>query len=73
MRGSGSYRAIVIVASKKLSLSRVPSNAADYLEAANLLPQNNPALPYQTYRHGDFNYLSNNDFLACVDGKVSCP
>jgi hypothetical protein len=73
MRGSGSYRAIVIVASKKLSLSRVPSNAADYLEAANLLPQNNPALPYLTYRHGDFNYLSNNDFLACVDGKVSCP
>ncbi len=73
MRGSGSYRAVVIVAGKKLSPSRVTSNAADYLEAANLLPQANPAMPYKTYRPIDFNYLSNNDFVACVDGKVSCP
>lgn len=73
MRGSGSFRAVVIVAGKKLSASRIPSNAADYLEAANLLPHSNPAVPYKIYRSSDFNFLSNNDLVACVDAKVSCP
>ena len=70
--GSGTYRAVVVVAGKKLGANRIPSNAADYLETENLLPQGNSAKPYTTYRPTDPAYQSVNDLALCIDGNVNC-
>ena len=70
--GSGSYRATVIVAGKKLTANRTAANAADYLEADNLLPRNDPTQPYKSYRVTDAEYLTINDLVLCVDNKVNC-
>ena len=70
--GSGTYRAVVVVAGKKLGANRIPTNATDYLETENLLPQGNSAKPYTTYRPTDPAYQSVNDLALCIDGNVNC-
>lgn len=70
--GSGTYRAVVVVAGKKLGASRTSSNIADYLEPDNLLPQSDATKPYKTYRPTDPGYQSVNDLALCVDGRVNC-
>lgn len=70
--GSGSYRATVMVAGKKLTANRSSGNIGDYLEGGNLLPMNDFTQPYQTYRLTDAAYQSANDLVLCLDGKVNC-
>jgi len=74
LAGSGSYRATVTVAGKKLTANpvRVPTNVGDYLETNNLLPKDDYTQPYKTYRITDAAYQSTNDFVLCLDGKVNC-
>ena len=71
--GSGSYRAAVITAGKKLTSNRNTATVSDYLEPDNLLPKNNPSQPYLTYRISDADYKTNNDHVFCLDGQVNCP
>lgn len=70
--GSGSYRATVAVAGKKLTTSRSAGNIGDYLEAGNLLPANDYTKPYQTHRLTDAAHQAVNDLVLCLDGKVNC-
>lgn len=70
--GSGTYRASVIVAGKLLTASRTSTDTASYLEADNLLPQNDVAYPYKTYRMTDAEYQTVNDLVLCLDGEVNC-
>lgn len=70
--GSGTYRATVIVAGKKLTANRVTSNVDEYLDGDNLLPRNDSTKPYKTYRITDAAYQSVNDLVLCLDGKVNC-
>lgn len=72
LAGSGSYRATVIVAGKKLTANRTPSIVEGYLEADNLLPRNDTTKPYKTYRVTDTAYQSVNDLVLCLDEKVNC-
>jgi len=72
LAGSGSYRATVIVAGKKLTANRTPSNIGDYLDADNLLPSGDYTKPYKTHRITDAAYQSVNDLVLCLDGKVNC-
>jgi len=75
LAGSGSYRATVIVAGKKLTANRVTSNIGDYLDADNLLPlppSGDSTKPFKTHRITDAAYQSVNDFVLCLDGKVNC-
>lgn len=68
LAGSGSYRATVIVAGKKLTANRTPSNIGDYLGADNLLPSGDYTKPYMTHRITDAAYQSVNDLVLCLDG-----
>lgn len=72
--GSGSYRAVVIVARKDLgTLPRTNTVVTDYLESINLKPsQLSPANPYNTFRPIDSNFQTVNDLVLCIDGKVNC-
>lgn len=70
--GSGSYRATVTVAGKKLTTNRSTTNIGDYLEADNLLPKDDFTKPYQTHRITDASHQSVNDFVLCLDGKINC-
>lgn len=72
LTGSGSYRATVIIAGKKLTANRSTSNIGDYLEADNLLPETDYTKPYQTHRITDAAYQTVNDLVLCLDGKVNC-
>lgn len=76
--GSGSYRAVVIVARKNIGTpppSRSPAtNFAAYLENGNLLPQGSSiSVPaYNTFRPADSNFQTVNDLVQCLDGNVNC-
>ena len=72
LAGSGNYRAVVVLAGKKLTSTRTVTNISDYLESANLLPQSDITKPYLTYRTNDPNYKTNNDLVLCVDGGNNC-
>lgn len=72
LTGSGSYHGVVIAAGKKLTQNRSTTQLSDYLEADNLLPQNDPDMPYLTYRPTEGIYPANNDFVLCLDGRVNC-
>lgn len=74
MTGSGTYHATLVIAGKNLTNhTRSPSNISDYLEDGNLLPQNDPAQTYKTYRVTDANYPTVNDLVLCLNGTASCP
>ncbi|OIR15792.1 hypothetical protein GALL_32930 [mine drainage metagenome] len=78
--GSGSYRAVVIVARKNISaISRTPpTNVAAYLDQNsvqnNLLPQGSSinVPPYNTFRPIDPSFQTVNDLVQCLDGNVNC-
>lgn len=72
--GSGSYRAVVIVARKNLlATPRSPTVVAGYLEPINLLtPQGSATYPYNTFRPTDVNFQTVNDLAQCLDGNVNC-
>ena len=72
LAGSGTYRATVIVAGKKLTATRTLSNVDDYLEPDNTLPKDDYTKPYKTHRITDAAYQTVNDFVLCLDGVVSC-
>lgn len=76
--GSGTYRAAIALAGKKVGaqarLTALGSvqNASDYLELNN---QNNKPtnLTFDTYKPTDTaNYSNVNDLVLCLDGKVNC-
>lgn len=71
--GSGSHRAAVIVAGRKLTANRVSTTVSDYLEADNITATGSPtANPFKTHRISDAGYQTNNDRVLCVDGQVNC-
>lgn len=76
--GSGSYRAVVIVARKYISTDTAPrsstTNTAAYLEPVNLVPQDSTTnvQPYNTFRPTDPNFQTVNDLAQCLDGFVNC-
>lgn len=76
--GSGSYRAVLLLARKYIGTdappSRTASNVMTYLEPINLLPSaistNIP--PYNTFRPTDASFQTVNDLAQCLDGYVNC-
>ncbi len=75
--GSGTYRAAVIMAGKKLSSpnvavtqTRATQSVPEYLEAPNTTAST--SLLFQTYKPTDANYLNVNDLVLCLDGKTNC-
>jgi hypothetical protein len=71
--GSGSHRAAIIVAGRKLTANRVTTTVGDYLEADNITASGTPASnPFKIYRITDAGYQTNNDRVLCVDGQVNC-
>lgn len=71
--GSGTYRASVVIAGKKLGGgARAPATVGDYLEAVNQSPMADNTQPYNTYRMTDSSYQAINDRVLCVDAGVNC-
>ncbi|MBU1215564.1 MAG: hypothetical protein KKF58_00840 [Gammaproteobacteria bacterium] len=70
--GSGSYRATIAVAGKKLTANRNTISVVDYLEPVNQLPPNDVSKPYMTYRVTDSEFQTVNDLVLCLDGQVNC-
>lgn len=73
--GSGTYRAAISIAGKKLGgQTRAIQSVDQYLELNN---QNNKSaiptnLTFDTYKSADANYSSVNDLVLCLDGKNNC-
>ncbi|MBI5007504.1 MAG: hypothetical protein HZB95_10360 [Nitrosomonadales bacterium] len=74
--GSGSYRAVVVVAGKKVGTqTRAAQTVDQYLEGGN---QNNrdvapfSNLSFVTYRSSDTGFSTLNDQTACLDGNINC-
>ena len=71
--GSGTYRAAVVIAGKKIGGGvRNAATLGDYLEAINQTPMADNFQPYNTYRVTDSNYQTINDRVLCVDAGVNC-
>jgi type II secretory pathway pseudopilin PulG len=71
--GSGTHRAAVIIAGRKLTVNRASTTVSDYLETDNITATGAPtANPFKTYRITDAGYQTNNDRVLCVDGQVNC-
>ena len=76
--GSGSYRAVILVARKYISTDTAPrtstTSASAYLETINLLPSasSNNVPPYNTFRPTDANFQTVNDLAQCLDGYMNC-
>jgi lysine/ornithine N-monooxygenase len=77
--GSGSYRAAVIMAGKKLTnitpaQTRAAQSASEYLELNNKTNRTDAPsnLALDTYKPSDASYSTVNDLVQCVDGKTKC-
>lgn len=77
--GSGSYRAVMLVARRYIASDTVPrsapyTNAAAYLEPINLLPpaSSTNIPPYNAFRPTDASFQTVNDLAQCLDGYVNC-
>jgi len=72
--GSGTYRAVVIMAGKAIGM-QTRSDTTDtskYLEEANIHSEPAPALDFETYRLIDTQHVTVNDLVLCIDGNNNC-
>lgn len=74
LNGSGSYRAMVLVAGPALA-GQTPRQVAafppaSWLEGANLHAE--PAIDFESHRSTDAASLSVNDLALCLDGRSTC-
>ena len=72
--GSGSYRAIVLMARQALATQGRANQgvAANYLEGNNVHTAMSPSLEFETYRIRDPQSLLVNDLALCIDGNNYC-
>lgn len=69
--GSGTYRAAITMAGKKLpGQTRVTQTVDQYLELNNQTAQTGRS--YGTYKPTDADYSTVNDLVLCIDGKNNC-
>lgn len=70
---NGTYHAVVAMAGKILSGTRIPSSIANYLEGTQAGRTNPPSSTiFDSYKTLDANYQTDNDLALCLDGGVNC-
>lgn len=72
--GSGSYRAVLIMASSAIGVQNrsIPSVTSNYLEEDNVHSTPSPSLTFETYVKTDSQYAIVNDLVICLDGNNNC-
>lgn len=72
--GSGSYRAVIVMAGSPIG-TQVRNDASitsKYLEGNNIHITPNPSTAFETYRSTDSQYVNVNDLVICIDGNNNC-
>lgn len=72
--GSGSYRAVVVMASEAIGtqIRNDTTNTSKYLEGSNIHSIPTPSLVFETYRALDAQHATVNDLVLCIDGNNNC-
>ena len=73
VNGSGSYRAVVLVARKPINGQvRNPGDATTFLEGGNAHINPTPTTSFTAYSSSNPGYPTVNDLVLCLDGQVNC-